>query len=266
MLRLVEVEDNDINFLVKLDDVLRIAHAAPAEVGDVYQTVHAAKVDKYTVRGNILDRAFQHLALFEMADNLRFLSLNFILNKSLVANNDILILVINFHHLEFHALVHKHVVVANGLDIDLRAGQERLNIVEHRDNKTTLGAALHIAGDDFLIFVSLVDALPRLEDACLLVAQQQLPIGILLAFHVDLDFVARLKVGVVAQFRSGDDTVALKTNVHHSLTVSDANNDTLNNLLLGEGVEGLLILLSQLLRFFVAGFFFIVDSIPVKIC
>lgn len=71
----VEVEDSHLDVLVEFHDFARIRHAAPAEVGDVYQTVDAAEVNEYTVGSDVLDFAFEHLAFFELGDNLLLLLL-----------------------------------------------------------------------------------------------------------------------------------------------------------------------------------------------
>ena len=44
--------------------------AAPGHVGDVQQAVNAAEVNERTVIGDVLDDAFDHLALFEVLDDL----------------------------------------------------------------------------------------------------------------------------------------------------------------------------------------------------
>ena len=42
-LRVVEVEDDHVEFLVELYDSVRIVHAAPAEVGDMDKSVYAPR-------------------------------------------------------------------------------------------------------------------------------------------------------------------------------------------------------------------------------
>ena len=58
LLLVVEVEDNDIDLLVELDNLLGIVDAAPAQVGDVDQSVNTAQVDEDAVRGDVLTQPF----------------------------------------------------------------------------------------------------------------------------------------------------------------------------------------------------------------
>ena len=161
LLLVVEVEDNDIELLVELDNLAGIADAAPREVGDMDEAVYAAKVDEYTIGRDVLDGTFEHLTLLELGDDLLLLSFEFGLDECLVRNNHILVFLVDLDDLELHGLANEYVVVADGLHVDLRAGEEGFD-AEYIDNHTALRAALDVALDHFLVFQSLVDALPRL--------------------------------------------------------------------------------------------------------
>ncbi len=160
MLGFVEVEGNDVELLVDADNLFWVVDAAPAEVGDVDKAVNAAEVDKHAVLGDVLDGAFQHLTFFEVADNLSFLSFDDVFDKSLVADDDIFVFVVDLNNFEFHLFADVNVVVAYLLDVDLAAWEECVDVLEHADDETTFGAAFHEAFDDLLVVVSLVDALP----------------------------------------------------------------------------------------------------------
>ena len=75
LLLFVEVENNHIELLVRLNDVVRIVNTAPREVGDVDKTIYATQVDEHTVRGDVLNSTFEYLTLFELSDD--FLALLF---------------------------------------------------------------------------------------------------------------------------------------------------------------------------------------------
>ena len=92
---------------------------APAEVSDVDESVHTAEVDEYTVRGDVLDNTFEDLTFLELADDLSFLSFEFSLDKSLVRNYYVAVLVVDLDDLEVHGLVDEYIVVSDGLDIYL---------------------------------------------------------------------------------------------------------------------------------------------------
>ena len=158
-LTLFEVEDNDVDFLVEFNHFGRMVDAAPREVGDVDETVQTAEIDECTVGNDVLDSTFEDLTDFEFADDFSLLSFDFSLDESLVRNNDVLVVVVDLHHLELHGLANIHVEVANLLHIYLRTGQEGLDTEDVHD-ETAFGLAFHVAGDDLLVVVGLVDALP----------------------------------------------------------------------------------------------------------
>ncbi len=66
---------------------------------------------------------------------------------------------VDFNHAEFHCLADEYVVVADRLNVDLRAGEEGFD-AEYIYNHTALGAAFDEALDDFVVFQSLVYTLP----------------------------------------------------------------------------------------------------------
>ena len=84
LLLVIEVEDNDIDFLIELYYLMRIVYATPREVCNVDESVNTAEVNEYTVRSDVLDSTFENLTLFELADDFFLLSLQFGLDESLV--------------------------------------------------------------------------------------------------------------------------------------------------------------------------------------
>ena len=118
-LLVVEVEDHDIDLLVELHHLVGIVDAAPREVCDVDESVNTTEVNEYTVRGDVLDSTFEDLTLLELTDDLLLLSLNLLLDKSLVRYNDVAELLVDLDHLELHGLANELVVVAYGMNVDL---------------------------------------------------------------------------------------------------------------------------------------------------
>lgn len=149
--------------------------------------------------------------------------------SALCENDHVAELLVDFHHLELHGLVHVYVVVADGLHVDLRTGQERLD-AEYVDDHTALGAALDVTLDDFVLFEGLVHTIPRFELTCLLVRKNQLSALVLGRLDIDLDLIADLQVGVVAELGNGNDTLALVADVHENLALGNARNGTFHDL------------------------------------
>ncbi len=93
------------------------------------KAVHAAEIDEYAVCGDVLDLAPEHLALFKLGDDFA-LRASSSASMSFVADNHVFVFLVDFDNLEFHCLVDEYIVVADRTDVDLRAGEERLD-AEH---------------------------------------------------------------------------------------------------------------------------------------
>ena len=142
-------------------------------------------------------------------------------------HNDILVFLIDLDNLELHRLANEYVVVADGLHVNLRAGQEGFD-AEDVDNHATLRAALDVALDDFLVLKSGVDTLPRLACTSLLVREHELATLVFLIFDVHLNGVADLQFGIVTEFADGDDAIALVADVDNHFALADRDDRTFN--------------------------------------
>ena len=80
----------------------------------------------------------------------------------------------------------------------------------------------------------LVDPVPRLEGACLLVGKDELALLVLCGLDIDLYLVTDLEVRIVTEFRSLDNTLALVTYVYDHLSLRDSGNDTFHDLVLDD--------------------------------
>ena len=228
LLGLVEVEDHDVDLLIERHDLLGVVYAAPREVRDVDQTVHAAQVDEYAVGGDVLDGSLEDLALLQLGHDDLLLGFEFGLDERFVRHDHVAELLVDLHDLELHGLVHVYIVVADGFHVDLRAGQERLD-AEYVDDHTALRAALDVTLDDFVLLQRLVDTVPRLELTGFLVREGQLSVLVLRSLDIDFDLVAYLQVGVVAELRYGNDALALIADVDDHLTLVDTRYGSLDH-------------------------------------
>ena len=244
-LLVVEVENNDIDLLVELDNLVRIVYAAPRQVCDMDESVNTTEVNEYTVRSDVLNGTLEDLALLELADDLLLLSLKLLLDKSLVRYNDIAELLVDLDNLELHGLANELIVVAYGVNVDLRTGEESLD-TKHVDDHTALCAALDVTLDNCILLESIVDLVPRLRQTSLLVRKNQLTLLVLSTFYVNLYLVTDLQIRIVAEFRSGDDTIALVANVDNNFLLVNRDNRTFNYLMVCYLVQGFIVSLVEL--------------------
>ena len=155
-----------------------------------------------------------------------------------MANDNVLIFLIDLDNLEFHGLAHEYIVVADRLDVNLASGKECLDAEDVHDH-TALCAGLHVSLYNLALVERLVDHIPGTELTSLLVRKNELSFLVLRGLYVNLDLVTNLELRVVTEFRSGDDAFALVADVHEDFPLVDSCNCTFDNLArldLGEGL------------------------------
>ena len=185
----VEVENNHVYLLIQANHFVRIAYAAPRKVGNVDKSVNTTEVDEYAVGGDVLNRTFKDLSFFKLGNDFFLLCFKFFFDKSLVRNNHVAELLVDFNHLEFHGFANKYVVVPDRMYVDLTSGEEGFD-AEDVYNHATFGAALNVTLNNFFVFKSGVNTFPAFAKACLLVRKNQLTLFVFLIFDVNFNSVA----------------------------------------------------------------------------
>jgi len=163
-LLVIEVEDNNVQLLIQFNHFFRIAYAAPRQVSDVDQSVYATQVDEYTIRCDILNGSFKNLSFFELTDNFFLLLFQFSFDKSFVRNNHVFEFLVDFNHFEFHCFANEYIIVTDRFHVDLRTRQECFD-TEYVNDHTTLSATLDVTLDNFFVFQSSINAIPRASSA-----------------------------------------------------------------------------------------------------
>src|SRR6185437_15621637 len=173
-----------------VDQVAWMGETSPRHIGDVQQAIDAAQVDEGAVVGQVLHRAVEDCALFEVLKGLRAPCVLLLFEDFLAGDDDIAALLVELDDADIDGLANVRVEVADGTDLQLRAGQERLDA--DVDGDTTLDAADHGAGNRNLLRVGLLDGIPHAVTLRLVIAQQIAAFD-LLAFDHDLDQVAGME-------------------------------------------------------------------------
>jgi len=148
--------------------------------------------------------------------------------------------VVDLDNLEIGGFAHVHIVVADGLHVNLRSGEEGFN-AEHIHDHTALGAALDVTRDDFVVFEGLVDAIPGTHGAGLFVREQQLALFVFGAFHVHFHHIPYFEVGIVPEFIHADNTFGFESDVDDHLALVHGDHLAVNNLVFDNGREGLVV-------------------------
>ena len=85
------------------------------------KSVNATKVDEYTVRSDVFNGTFQYLAFLKLRHDVNFLLLKLSFDKGFVRYNHVFKFVVDFNNFEFHGFTNVNVVIADRLNINLRA-------------------------------------------------------------------------------------------------------------------------------------------------
>ena len=81
-----------------------MAHAAPGQIGDMDQAVHAAQIHKRAEIGKAANNTLHHSALFQLLPGSGLLGGGFFFDDLLAAGHDALLLLIHIDDLQLHIL------------------------------------------------------------------------------------------------------------------------------------------------------------------
>src|SRR5690606_28617009 len=121
----------------------RMIDTAPGHIRDVQQAVDAAKVDKRTVIGDVLDQTVDDLTFFEACHDVGALLCTGLFENRAARNNDVATAAVHLEDLERLRLMHQRADIANRTNVDLAAWQEG-----HGAIKVDRKAALDLVEDD----------------------------------------------------------------------------------------------------------------------
>src|ERR1035437_131412 len=116
---IIKIENNNIKFLIELNDLFRVINPSPGKICNMNKAIHATKVDEYAIRCNIFDSSFKNLSFFKFRDDLFLLLFKFSLDKRFVRNNNVFELLVDFHNLKFHCFTYKYIIVTYRFHINL---------------------------------------------------------------------------------------------------------------------------------------------------
>ena len=213
----VKADDVNVHLLANGDNICRVADAAPSQLGNVNHAVHTADVHKHTVRRNGFHNTFVVLADFDFFPNL--LSSNAALITQHSADGADNAAALHLGDFQTHGLLHHGVHVSLPGQTGLRCGNEHAVALHGNNNAALIGLGDH-AFQNFAAFSSSNNGLPAL--CCVQTFLGQLHS----AFHVvhtdddsfdlvaDFDTVLNLCTGLIREFRRGDKSGVLHTQIH----------------------------------------------------
>ena len=235
----VDIEDDHFDFLADREHLGRMVDAAPAHIGDMQQAVHPLQVDERAEVGDVLDDALAHLADLDFRKQLLLLLAPAVLQQFPAGQDDVATILVDLKDLELELLVQKIVRVANRQDIELGAGQERVDADIH--DHAAFDAALDDAFDEPAFLTGFKNAIPAALLLGLGLAEDDHAVIVFESFEQHFHVVADMDLGDIPELGGRNDAFGLVADVHEDFRGPDFENLALDDGAFGEILEGILV-------------------------
>ena len=244
--RRVVLQHDHVDLVVDLEQLRRMADAAPRHVGDVQQAVDAAQIDERAVVGDVLDDALEHLALGERLERVLLLLGVLLFEQRLARQHDVAALLVDLDDAHAQFLAAQRVEVAHGTHVDLRAGQERAHA--DVDRQSALDALDDAADDDLALGVGLLDLVPDLHLLGFFAREDDVAFAILGALEQHVDDVAGLHrdlAVLVEELADRDHALGLVADVDDDFRRGDLEDRALDDLAFRDVSEAAIVEIQQ---------------------
>jgi len=216
----VDFDDHDGDLLADLDDLARVADAAPGHVGDVQQAVETVEVHERAVVGDVLDDAAADDARLDLLEELATALAALFLDELATRDDEVLLLLVDLDDLEVEGLADEALEVLRGVDVDLRGRHEGVDA--DGDDQAALDDGLDATLDDGAFLAVGLDALPLADLLGAVEGDGRGAVLVLKLLEVDLELHADLDFGHVGKFGLGDEALGLAVDVDDDeLVVAD---------------------------------------------
>src|SRR5712691_2540802 len=239
----VHVQDLDGDLLADLDDLARVVHVLPGQLGDVHQAIHAAQVDERAEVDDGRDDALADLALLQRVQEvLADLGLR-LLQPGPAGQDHVVAVLVQLDDLGLDLLAHVRLQIADPAHLHQRGGQEAAQ--PDVQDQAALDDLDHGAGDDAVLVLDLLDRAPGALVLRALLGQDQPALLVLLLQDQGLDVLAvlddimRIDIVLDRQLAGRDDAFGLVADVEQDLIPVDLDDCPFDNIAVVEILDGL---------------------------
>ena len=109
----VEIQNLDLDLISHGEHLRRMFHPAPADVGNMQQTVHTAQIDKYAIFSDVLDDAVNDTAFLNGSQGGGSFLFPFLFKDNSSGEDDVTSFTVVFQYFEFKGLADHIIKVAN---------------------------------------------------------------------------------------------------------------------------------------------------------
>ncbi len=226
----VHVEDLHLDLVAHGDDLGRVVHVAPAELGDVDQTVDAAEIDEGAEVDDRGHSTRQDHALDQLVEHVLALLLAVLLEHHAARKDDVVAIAVHLDDTRLEAITEEHVEVLHAAKVDERRRQEAAEA--DVDDETALDDLDDLALDVLATLELLLDVVPRTLVRGTLLGEDEPAVLVLLLENERLDLVAELhdvrRIGVLAdgELARRDDALGLVADIEQDLVPLDLDHGT----------------------------------------
>ena len=235
-------EDDHVDLVVDLEQLRRVRDAAPRHVGDVQQAIDPAEIDERAVIGDVLDDAGEDFALGERVERVLLLLRVLLFEEHFAREHDVAALLVDLDDAHAQLLAAQGVEIANGANVDLRAGEERADADVH--GEPTLDALDDAADDDLALGIGLLDLVPDLHLLGFFAREDDVAFAVFGALEQHVDGVARLDgdlARLVDELVHGDDPLGLVADVDDHFRRGDFQDGALDDLAFRDVAEAAIV-------------------------
>ena len=193
----VHIEDGHFDFPPDREHLGRMVDAAPAHIGNMQQAIHPLQIDERAKVGDVLDDALANLADLDFRKQFLLLFAPAVLQQLPAGQDDIATILVDLKDLELELLVQEIVRVANRQDIELGAGQKRVDADIH--DHAAFDAALDDTFDEPAFLAGFKDAIPAALLLRLGLAENDHAVIILESFEKDFHVVTDMDLGDIPE-------------------------------------------------------------------
>ena len=234
----IQGQDLHFHFLVHLQHFAGMAHAAPGQVGDVDQAVHAAQVNKRAEIGKAANDTGHHSALFQLFPRGSLLGRVFFFNDLLAAGHDALLLLVYVNDLQLHGLAHELADLFHVALRQLGSGHESADAALDAGQQAALNGFLAHGVDVFVVLEFFHQRFPSLAVYNVALREQDVAFAVVHFDDLYLDLVTELHV-LFHHFGALNQTIGLITDVDAHFVIGDLHYGASDGLARADANHGL---------------------------
>ena len=229
---LVDIENDNVDFLANLEQLGRMSNTTPAHIRDVQQAVEPVEVDERAEVGDVLDGTLADVAGHHLGEERGTAGSAFLFDQFAAGKNDVLPLHVDLNNLELEGLADEGVQILGRDNVELRCRQEGFD--PDIDDETALDDGLDAAIDGAAFVADREDLVPVLAELGAFFGENDHAVLVFEAFDQHFKAVAYLDFLDVVEFVGGDASLALVTDVHKDFLVTDFDDVPFDNFAFGK--------------------------------